>query len=80
MKKYQIFLSENFPFFLVVKFSIYLNRHVFVMCITRAAVLLTLKRTFSPENGLSGTEKNFIQSNLSGSNIFGTMEIRSRHG
>ena len=30
MKKYQIFLSENFHF-LVVKFSVYLNRHVFVM-------------------------------------------------
>ena len=30
MKKYQNFLSENFPY-LVVKFSIYLNRHVFVM-------------------------------------------------
>ena len=32
-KKYQNFLSENFPFFMVVKFSIYmyLNRHVFVM-------------------------------------------------
>ena len=29
-EKYQNFLSENFPF-LVVKFSIYLNRHVFVM-------------------------------------------------
>ena len=29
-KKYQIFLSENFPF-LVVKFLIYLNRRVFVM-------------------------------------------------
>ena len=29
-EKYQIFLSENFQF-LVVKFSIYLNRHVFVM-------------------------------------------------
>ena len=28
--KYQNFLSENFPY-LVVKFSIYLNRHVFVM-------------------------------------------------
>ena len=28
--KYQNFLSENFPF-MVVKFSIYLNRHVFVM-------------------------------------------------
>ena len=30
MKKYQSFLSENFQF-LVVKFSIYLNRRVFVM-------------------------------------------------
>ena len=29
-EKYQIFLSENFHF-LVVKFSVYLNRHVFVM-------------------------------------------------
>ena len=29
-EKYQNFLSENFPF-LVVKFSVYLNRHVFVM-------------------------------------------------
>ena len=32
MEKYQNFLSENFPF-LVVKFSIYLNRRVFVMII-----------------------------------------------
>ena len=30
MKKYQKFLSENFQF-LVVKFSLYLNRRVFVM-------------------------------------------------
>ena len=30
-EKYQKNLSENFHF-LVVKFSIYLNRHVFVMC------------------------------------------------
>ena len=30
MKKYQSFLSENFQF-LEVKFSIYLNRCVFVM-------------------------------------------------
>ena len=30
MKNIRIFLSENFPF-LVVKFSIYLNRSVFVM-------------------------------------------------
>ena len=31
MRNTRIFLSENFHF-LVVKFSIYLNRHVFVMC------------------------------------------------
>ena len=30
MKKYHSFLFENFQFF-EVKFSIYLNRHVFVM-------------------------------------------------
>ena len=30
MKKYQSFLSENFQF-LEVKFSIYLNRYIFVM-------------------------------------------------
>ena len=30
MKKYKIFLSENFHF-LVVKFSVYLSRRVFVM-------------------------------------------------
>ena len=30
LEKYQNFLSENFHF-LVVKFSVYLNRHVFVM-------------------------------------------------
>ena len=34
MKKYQIFLSENFQF-LEVKFPIYLNRRVFVMVIGR---------------------------------------------
>ena len=33
MKKYQIFLSENFHF-LVVKFSVYLNRRVFVMLLS----------------------------------------------
>ena len=34
MKKYQSFLSENFQF-LEVKFSIYLNRRVFVMCMVK---------------------------------------------
>ena len=37
MKKYQSFLSENFQF-LAVKFSIYLNRRVFVMLIRVFAV------------------------------------------
>ena len=32
MKKYQSFLSKNFQF-LEVNFSIYLNRHVFVMSV-----------------------------------------------
>ena len=31
MKNSKFFLSENFSF-LVVKFSIYLNRRVFIMC------------------------------------------------
>ena len=31
MKKYQSFLSENFQF-LEVKFSVHLNRRVFIMC------------------------------------------------
>ena len=37
--KYQNFLSENFPF-LVVKFSIYLNRRVFVMALTSTLHIL----------------------------------------
>ena len=32
-EKYQNILSENFHFFLVVKFSVYLNRYVFVMLV-----------------------------------------------
>ena len=34
-KKYQNFSSEHFPF-LVEKFSIYLNRHVFEMLVLKA--------------------------------------------
>ena len=37
-EKYQNFLSENFPF-LVVKFSVYLNRRVFIMTCCRNDVL-----------------------------------------
>ena len=40
-EKYQIFLSENFPF-LSVKFSIYLNRHVFVMWRNKKNIYLIL--------------------------------------
>ena len=36
-EKYQIFLSENLHF-LVAKFSVYLNRHVFVMNLENAAL------------------------------------------
>ena len=34
MKNIRLLLSENFPFFLVVKCSVYLNRHVFVMLVS----------------------------------------------
>ena len=49
-EKYQNFLSENFPF-LFVKFSIYLNRRVFVMmhtCAVRFLFLLSTWRHFAP--------------------------------
>ena len=39
-EKYQNFLSENFQF-LVVKFSVYLNRRVFVMSILRNVLRAT---------------------------------------
>ena len=41
MKNIRIFLSENFHF-LVVKFSVYLNRHAFVMDYANAVRLKTL--------------------------------------
>ena len=41
MKNIRIFLSENFQF-LVVKFSLYLNRPVFVMIFSFTAVLYLL--------------------------------------
>ena len=51
-KKYQNLLSENFHFFfffffffLVVKLSVYLNRHVFVM-VTSFHVIESLSSTF----------------------------------
>ena len=39
MKTIRTFLSENFQF-LVVKFSIYLNRRVFVLCLRAVLILL----------------------------------------
>ena len=53
MKKYQSFLSENFQF-LEVKFSIYLNRLVFVMTCPFYSQALTchvnclIRRQFAP--------------------------------
>ena len=41
MKKYQIFFSENL-YFLVVKFSVHLNRRVFVMVCFRYVHFLKL--------------------------------------
>ena len=42
-ENYQIFLSENSQF-LEVKFSIYLNRRVFVMEISRISILFGWKK------------------------------------
>ena len=36
-EKYQNFLSENF-YFLVVNFSVYLNRHIFIMRFRRTEI------------------------------------------
>ena len=41
MKNIRFFLSENFPF-LVIKFSIYLNRRVFVMKDTEVVKLVQI--------------------------------------
>ena len=45
MKNVRIFYLKIFPF-LVVKFSIYLNRHVFVMKIVGIAVLRLILFTY----------------------------------
>ena len=56
MKKYQSFLSENFQF-LEVKFSIYLNRHVFLMMFRNGikADFQTIKNLYRtlPTHGIS---------------------------
>ena len=50
MKNIRIFLSENFPF-LVVKFSIYLNRRVFVMKYSyRHAWANSVDSDYTPQN------------------------------
>ena len=51
MKKYQNFLSENFHF-LVGKFSVYLNRHVFVMDIFFLFQVCFSAYLCTSENGL----------------------------
>ena len=56
-EKYQNVLPENFPF-LVVKFSIYLKRHVFVM-------LFTGEQIAPSEKGFKYYEGNFLSKNLS---------------
>ena len=43
-EKYKNSVSENFHFFFVVKFSEYLNRHVFLMGKTNATYEITEKR------------------------------------
>ena len=49
MKNIRVFLSETFQF-LEVKFSIYLNRRVFVMTANSADDRLRHFPNFSPEN------------------------------
>ena len=51
MKKYQCFLSKNFQF-LEVKFSIYLNRRVFVMLINTIPELCRLISLGIPDHSL----------------------------
>ena len=51
MKKYQCFLSKNFQF-LEVKFSIYLNRRVFVMLINTIPELCRLISSGIPDHSL----------------------------
>ena len=48
--KYQIFFSENFPFF-VVKFSIYLNRRIFIM--EKSILLGNITLTIVPKGKVS---------------------------
>ena len=60
-EKYQNFLSENFPF-LIVKFSIYLNRHVFVVScpgiakITDHIIPITLRERKSKQTVTDNTQ------------------------
>ena len=55
MKNIRVFLSENFQF-LEVKFSIYLNRRVFVMYFYVSVVIvpLLLESTYKSGNHISG--------------------------
>ena len=65
-EKYQNFLSENFHF-LVVKFSVYLNRHVFVMQSTDSTVWSSVSECSwenSPERGQDCFIQPFTPCNL----------------
>ena len=52
MKNIRFFLSENFHF-LVVKFSVYLNRHVFVMLSDNMRLIVKERTIFSIFTSLS---------------------------
>ena len=58
-EQYQNFLSKNFPV-LVVKFSIYLNRRVFVM---DAQADLSLRWSYMPESTFSHAETHLFLQN-----------------
>ena len=58
-EKYQYFLFENFRF-LVVKFSVYLNRHVFVMKIQQNTEIIIYTLIFPFQNTYKMNTKNKI--------------------
>ena len=68
MKNIRVFLSENFPF-LEVKFSIYLNRHVFVMSSGQMMRKLG-KKTLTPYANSDGPDEPAHSCSLIGSNLF----------
>ena len=63
MKKYQNFLSENFHL-LVVKFSVYLNRHVFLMVYQNSQILVRVVDVFSLLKGEGSLPREIIEFNI----------------